>query len=224
MRELPSFNDFILESVDQSHQTIVKRIPIEFDIDWNTAIGKVKDEVYLSMSPDSSGVFTIGEDVEKYCGLKEEEILRDLKAGKETPDGAIIYGLCNTMNGGKDVYFWTNGKRLAGAAKNNGLWPAIMEQISHEAGVHLTRQILTRAIAKNQGADIEKGEWIKFDYGSGEYFWPSVGDNGDKKNPIVIIDEESFATAAGLIVQTVTEEFLKMASDYIPELKMIIKT
>ncbi len=54
------------------------------------------------------------------------------------------------MNGGKDMYLWINGMRLAGAAKKDGIWPAVFEIISHEC-VHLTRQILTRTILKNKG-------------------------------------------------------------------------
>jgi hypothetical protein len=223
MKNLLTYKDFLNEAVSgKGNSTITKRIKINFEID-NEFIGKVEDEIVLAMSPDSTGVFTIGKDVEKYCGIPEKDVIRDVKAGKESPDDAIIYGLCNIMNGGSDIYFWTNGTRLAGTAKKNGLWPALLEQISHEAGVHLTRSILTRAIAKKKGVSIDNTEWITFDYGSGEYFWPAVGENGDKKNPLVMIDEESFATASGLVVQTITDEFLKMASNYIPELKMIIK-
>ena len=34
------------------------------------------------------------------------------------------------------------------------------------------------------------------------------------------IDEEAFATALGLVVQAITDDFLKMATAYIPDLKV----
>jgi len=218
-----TFYDFLSkrETVNEAavlKSTETKVIKISFNIDWNDEIGRVDDEFTLAMSTDSTGLYTIGQDIEKYCGIPESDVIRDVAAGKDKPDGAIVYGMSNTMNGGADVYFWTNGTRLSGAAKQNGLMAAILEQVSHEC-VHLTRQILTRAIAKKKGADISKGEWITFDYGSGEYMWPAIGE--DKKNPNVLIDEESFATSVGLVTQTVIPEFLKMASKYIPELEQL---
>lgn len=191
-------------------------INFDFKIE-NKRIGEIRDCVTLAMSPDSTGVFALGADIEKFSGLPEADILRDVKAGKESKDDAIIYGLCNIMNGGKDIYFWTNGTRLGGAAEKSGIWPAIMEQVSHEC-THLARTLICRAIAKNEGISIENEDWVKHDWGSGEYMWPAMGDPDDKKNPIVLIDEESFATTVGLVVQKITPHFLKMAAAYIPQM------
>jgi len=223
MKNLLNYEDFLNEAISgNGNITTTEKIKIKFKID-NEFIGNVDDEFTLAFSPDSTGAFTIGKDIEKFSGIPEKDVIRDVKAGKESPEDSLIYGLCNIMNSGSDIFFWNNGTRLSGASKQVGLWPAIMEQISHEC-THLTRKILTRAIAKNKGIKIENGDWITHDYtGSGEYFWPGIGDNGDKKNPIVLIDEESFATALGLVVQTTTPYFLEMASNYIPELKLIIK-
>lgn len=223
---MKTYIDFLNESLLESDKpvgTVTQKIKISFDIDWNKSIGKVEDEFTLAMSPDSTGLYTIGKDVEKFCGIPEADVKRDVAAGKETPNDAIIYGMSNIMNNGADIYFWTNGTRLAGTAKKVGIWPAIMEQVSHEC-LHLSRKILIRAIAKNKGVSITNEDWVKYDYGSGEYFWPAVGDNEDKKNPIVTIDEEAMATAEGLVVQTVTDVFLKMASAYIPELSKYINS
>jgi hypothetical protein len=218
MKGLKTFDQFVNESISEENIGLVsKEISVSFDIDWNENIGKVEDTFTLAMSPDSTGVFAIGKDIEKFAGLK----LAEAKEYKETDEDAYVYGLCNIMNGGKDIYFWTNGNRLKGASKQNGMWPAIIEQISHEAGVHLTRKILTRAIAKNKGIDISNEDWVKHNYGSGEYMWPGMGDTDDKKNPIIIIDEEAFATAAGIICQHVTPHFIEMASSYLPKLKTL---
>jgi hypothetical protein len=222
MKNLHTFEEFLNEAISgNGNVTTTEKIKIKFKID-NESIGNVDDEFTLAFSPDSTGVFSIGKDIEKFCGIPEKDVIRDVKAGKESPEDALIYGLCNIMNGGSDIYFWNNGTRLSGESKKVGLWPAIIEQISHEC-THLTRMILTRAIAKNKGIKIENGDWITYDYGAGEYSWPAVGDPNDKTPKIIAIDEETFATALGLVVQTVTPYFLEMASNYIPELKIIIK-
>lgn len=206
MKNLHTFEAFLKdyrlnENIGLSTKT--REIEISFDIDWNENIGKVKKTITLAMSPKSTDIYSIGDDIEKYTGLPE----KDAKEYKETPEDAFIYGMCNVMNGGADTYFWTNGTRLSGAVKKSGLWPAIMEQISHEC-LHLTRSILSEHISKKKGSK----DWVNDP-------WPSVGD--DPK--VNLIDEEAFATAHGLVVQTVTPHFLEMASDYIPELKLILK-
>jgi hypothetical protein len=188
----------VLEADTQ--KTVTKKIKITFDIDWNENIGKFEREITLAMSPNSLGMYELAPDIEKYTGLPK----KDAEAAKETPDDAFVYGMCNVMNGGKDHFFWTNGTRLAGAAKKSGVWPAIMEQVSHEC-VHLTRHTLAHHILEKKGSK----DWVNDP-------WPSVGDD-PKEN---LIDEEAFATAHGIVVQTVTNEFLKMASSYIADLKL----
>ncbi len=216
MKKVKLFEAFINE--DEAPKGLVtKVINFEYDFsDVNKDLGLVKDSFTLAMSPDSTGVFALGDDVEKFSGLT----LKEAKEYNETPDDAYIYGLCNMMNGGKDWFFWTNGTRLAGAAAKVGTWPALIEQISHEAGVHAARKMTTRAIAKNKyGIDCIDEEWVKHDYGNGEYYWPAVGDAPNEKNPIVMINEEDFATLGGKICELITNDFIEMAKAYLPELK-----
>jgi hypothetical protein len=140
--EIESFiREAINENSSKEYKIQKKKITIEFEIDWNEAIGKVKQEITLAMSKDSIGLFKLGKDIEKFSGLT----LKDAQKQKETPDDAYVYGLCNIMNGGKDLFFWTNGTRLAGAAKKSGILEAIIEQISHEC-VHLTRLVLSKHV------------------------------------------------------------------------------
>ncbi len=40
------------------------------------------------------------------------------------------------MNDDQDIFFWTNGTRLAGKAKELGAWPAVIEQLAHEVIHH----------------------------------------------------------------------------------------
>ena len=210
MKNLQKFEEFVngiklsknsAVNEQEDLQTETKQIKISFDIDWNENIGKVEQVITLAMSPNSLGMYEVGEDIEKFTGLPKA----DAEKYNETPEDAFVYGMCNIMNGGKDTFFWTNGTRLAGAAKKNGLWPAILEQVSHEC-VHLSRSILTRHIFEKTGEDIAVDEW------------PSIGDDPEVNK----IDEEAFATTEGFVVQQLTDEFLKMASNYIPELKNLI--
>lgn len=221
MKNLLTFEDFVYEnnSLNEAiskNEILTKVIDLRFEV--GEEIGKVEDKITLAMSFDSTGVFKIGKDIEKFCGIPEADVIRDVKSGKETPEDAIIYGLCNVMNGGSDIYFWTNGTRLSGAASNVGIWPAIIEQISHECG-HLARLILTRAIAKNKNVNITNEDWITYNYGAGEYMWPAIGD-ANNKNSLIQIEEESFTTAVGNIAQIITPAFLEMAKSYIKDLKI----
>ena len=124
MKKLQSFAEFLNESIneaDSKTESVV--IDLKFD---GGEFGAIDDKLTLAMSPDSTGVFTIGKDIEKFCGIPEADVKKDVEAGKDKPDDAIIYGLCNIMNGGADVYFWTNGTRLGGAAAKDGIWEYLM--------------------------------------------------------------------------------------------------
>ena len=220
MKRIKLFEQFVNEEEapkDAPNGLVTKVINIEYDFsDVNKNIGLVKDSFTLAISPDSTGVFYLGDDVEKFSGLT----LKEAKEYNETPDDAYVYGLCNMMNGGKDWFVWLNGNRLAGAAAKVGAWPAFIELFSHEAGTHGARKALTRAIAKNKyGIDCIDEKWIKHDYGNGEYYWPAMGDAPNEKNPIVMINEEDFATLASKICEVAANEAIEMAKAYLPELK-----
>ena len=204
--------------------TIAKRYDFEYQMNHpdSTIKGeKIKSSVVLAMSDDSTGVYTIGKDIEKFSGLHEEDIKKDIADGKESADGALIYGLCNIMNGGKDMFFWTNGTRLGGQAKKQGAMSAIMEQLSHEVGVHLTRQMLVRLVASKEGVNTDNEDWITHDYGYGEYCWPAIGDPNDDTPKIIAIDEETFATSCSAMVSMLADGFFKMSAKYIPGLPKI---
>jgi|TARA_R110000744_G_scaffold378068_1_gene493764 hypothetical protein len=207
--------------LDLGEGIFAKKYDFEFEMTMEDSAvfgEKIKQTVVMSMSDDSTGVFALGDDVEKFSGIPEEEVKKDVAAGKESENDAIIYGLVNIMNGGKDQYFWTNGTRLSGAAKNVSSMSAVIEQIAHEAGVTLTRLILVKTIAQKLKIDITNEDWVTHDYGSGEYMWPAVGDTGDDKNPIVMIDQETFATAGSAMISMLTDGFFEMASNYLQDL------
>ena len=205
------------KNLDLGEDTQAIQYDFEFEMvpDYSETIGgeKIKQTLVMAISDDSIGMYKVGEDIEKFTGLP----LADAKKYNETPDDAFVYGMCNVMNGGKDSFFWTNGLRLKGQAAVVGALPAVIEQLSHEVGTHLTRLVLTKLIAQRDGVNITNEDWISYDYGAGEYVWPAVGDPS-KNAPIIGIDEESFATANSAFISMLTPGFFKMASKYLPDL------
>jgi hypothetical protein len=245
MKNLQTYEEFLNESTINEAAGSFKpgniSVPGAYDIKWTTTdldLGKgilakkydfefkliiegssiegetLKQSMIMSISDDSTGVYKLGKDVEKFSGLP----LEDAKKYKETPNDAFIYGLVNIMNGGKDSYFWTNGMRLAGQAKATNNMSAVIEQIAHEVGVHFTRLMLTKMVAQKLGADITNEDWITYDYGFGEYCWPSIGDPNDKTPKIIAIDEETFATSGSAMISMLSDGFFEMASKYLPNL------
>ena len=190
------------EAEESSNQ--IKKIKISFgdseagyDSEWN--LGKIETEITLAMGDHSKDLFTLSDDISDFNGIPAKEA----ETYKETPTDALVYGMTNIMNGGEDVYFWTNGTRLKGAVQKVGLWPAIFEQVSHEM-VHGTRALLSKHLLKSKGKD-----WWKED------FWPSIGDDPKKDE----INEQAFSFAHGEAIQQMITDFLKMAEKYLPELK-----
>ena len=213
--------------LDLGEGIFAKKYDFEFEMTMedSTLFGeKIKQSVTMAISDDSTGVFALGDDVEKFSGLPEEEVKKDVAAGKESENDAIIYGLVNIMNGGKDSFFWTNGTRLSGAAKNVSSMSAVIEQIAHEAGTHFTRLILVKTVAQKLKVDITNEDWITHDYGFGEYSWPAVGDPNDDTPEIIAIDEETFATTGSAMISMLTDGFFEMASNYLPDLPKLNKT
>jgi len=168
----------------------VKKINISFELFDGT---KISEDITLAMSPNSQGLFELGDNIEKYTGLT----LKDAQEFNETPNDAYIYGLVNTMNNGQDIFFWTNGTRLAGQAKKLGTQTAIIEQLAHE-GVHLTRAILAKSL---MGDKFPTGEW------------PSIGEQANDT-----IEEEQLTTALSFVIDQISDPFIEMAKEYIPEL------
>ena len=207
--------------LDLGKGIFAKKYDFEFEItmeDSTLSGEKIKQTAIMSISDDSTGVFALGDDVEKFSGIPEKEVKKDVAAGKESENDAIIYGLVNIINGGKDMYFWTNGTRLKGQAKNVSSMSAVIEQIAHEVGVHLTRQLLVKTVAQKLKVDITNEDWITHDYGAGEYMWPAVGETNDKAPEIIAIDEETFATTGSAMISMFTDGFFEMATNYLPNL------
>jgi hypothetical protein len=204
--------------------TVAKKFDFSIKIEHEGSIlvgTTIKDSLTVAFSQDSRGIYSLGKDVEKFMGVPEADAIKNVEDGKEKKTDALIMGMCNIMNGGKDIYFWNNGLRMGGSAEYAGVLTAVIEQLSHEAGVHLNRLVLTRHVARENGVSTENEDWITYDYGAGEYSWPAVGDPNDKTPKIIAIDEETFATVGGAIVSMITSTFIDMASMYIPQLIFI---
>ena len=169
-----------------------EKINISFELFDGT---KISEDITLAMSPNSQGLFELGDNIEKYSGLT----LKDAQEFNETPDDAYIYGLVNTMNDGQDIFFWTNGTRLVGNAKRIGTQTAVIEQLAHE-GLHLTRAILAKSLM-GDGFPTEE--------------WPSIGEQDNDR-----IEEEQLTTALSHVLEKISTPFIKMASKYLPKLDL----
>lgn len=190
-----------------------KVINIKFDIgDNGDGIKKVEDTFTFAMSKDSTGLYKIGKDVEKFCGIKEADVIKQVNEGKDRPEDAIIYGMTNVMNGGKDIYMWINATRYGGMSEKVGPIPAMIEVLSHEA-THLAKLVFTRHIAKTKNISLTNEDWIKHNYGAGSYNWPTNGDLNDK-NKLIQISDESFATLTGQLAQEIAPYFLKFSDKH----------
>jgi hypothetical protein len=110
-----------------------------------------------------------------------------LKNIMKPSDDAYAYGLVNTMNDGQDIYFWTNGTRLASIKLTKaGAQTAIIEQLAHE-GVHLTRAILAKSL---MGDKFPTGEW------------PSIGEQDNDT-----IEEEQLTTALSFVIDQISKPY-----------------
>jgi hypothetical protein len=216
--------EWTVSDADADENTVAKKFDFSIKVEHpDSAITgtTIKDSFTMAFSKDSRGIYSLGKDVEKFMGVPEADAIKNVEDGKETKNDALIYGLCNIMNGGKDIYFWNNGLRISGSAEYAGPMITIIEQITHEAGVHLNRLILTRHIAREKEISTDNEDWITHDYGFGEYVWPAVGDTTDDTPKIIAIDEETFATVGGAIVSMLVPTFFEVASKYIPNLPKI---
>ena len=186
-----NWTDSLNEAVT-TQKTEKKKINISFELFDGT---KVDEDIILAFSPDSTGIFTLGDNIEKYTGLSKKEA----EEYNETTTDAYIYGLVNTMNDGQDIFFFNNGTRLKGQASKLGASVAVIEQIAHE-GLHLTRLIIAKTL---MGDKFPTGEW------------PSVGEQDNDS-----IEEEQLTTALSYVLNQITTPFLEMASNYIPKLSL----
>tara|TARA_B100002019_G_C21026744_1_gene477548 strand:- start:41 stop:688 length:648 start_codon:yes stop_codon:yes gene_type:complete len=209
-KHLRESSNFVKEAKESSNQ--IKKIKIIIgskeamqDPEWKSSgFGKIESEITLAMGDHSKDCFALAPDIGEYNGLDKKEA----ENYDEKPTDTMIYGMSNIMNGGQDIYFWTNGNRLKGAVSKNGLWPALFEQVSHEM-VHIARLIATKHILKPKlGKEWYKGE-------GGQYIWPPIDDTEKKGH----ISEQAFSFMVGESIQQMITEFLKMAEKYLPELK-----
>lgn len=202
---LKSFNDYLISiNENVNSKTTKKKITIKINIDWNNNIKSIKENITLAISESSIGLFDLGKNIEKYTGLTKKEA----KTYAESEDDAYVFGMCNVMNDGNDIFFWTNGTRLSGQIKGSKILPEILQYLSHEC-IHLTRLILSKHILNKKKVK----NWVN----SKE--WPSIGDN----RIVDLIDEESFSTAVEEVVRQLTVHFIKMMIPYTPEAKFLLK-
>ena len=174
----------------------------------NPEIPKIDQVIHFFVGESSSDFFNMfgpgyAQEVSKWCGIPVEDFDKHMKEKGGEEDGALIMGMSNVV-GPNIIYQWHNATRMRGAVKEHGLWPALLEEISHES-IHTARLVLARQYYFNKGIG-EK--WVEEPTVKE---WISIGDN-PKKN---IIDEETFATVQGKIVEALTTKYLAFMNKYI---------
>ena len=109
----------LMEAQEASNQ--IKKIKIVLgeggsanDAEWN--LGKIETEITLAMGDHSKDLYTLSDDISDFNGIPAKEA----QTYKETTTDALIYGMTNIMNGGDDIYFWTNGTRMKGEVQKHG--------------------------------------------------------------------------------------------------------
>lgn len=159
----------------------------EYDTELTVqGLGKIPVRFVLAMAKGSIAVFGLGKDVEKFSGLSIEEA----RKYSDSPDSAYIFGLCNLMNGGRDIYYYTNASRMKGRMDKIGVGAALLERSTYEL-IHLAFLLLARW--KHGG----RGNWW-------EMKWPCVGyDNCD-------VDEEQFTEFVGKLGELIGSDYVKM--------------
>lgn len=188
--------DFYRNMFGQCFGPVVRSLEVR-EIDLSVATSKhgvIRGSIVLAIGPRSLDMFDIGSDVDEFTGLSRDSAM----SHREVPSSAYVYGMANVMNGGSDIFFFTNGTRLSYEVKRVGFCPAVMEHICHES-VHLGRLFLTRHLLSGSR------DWTKAS-------WPSIGDNS------LDIDEETFAEVVGGVSQGIINDFMQMASDYVPSI------
>ena len=141
----------LTEALDAN--VITKKVKLQFEISDEI---KIDDEVLLALGPDAAGMFSIGEDIEKWTGLSKAEA----EAYDTKPTDAYLYGMNNVMGNGSELFLWITMGRLKGDAEETGsIFEAMMDVLPHEC-FHLAKKVMVRHHAKKLGVSIENDDWI----------------------------------------------------------------
>jgi len=160
---------------------VKKEYNTEFTIE---GLGRMRVRFTLAMGRGSLAMFSLGSDIAKYSGLSSESA----RKYSDTSSSSYIHGMCNVMNGGKDIYYYTNASRLKGRVGEIGLASALLERSTYELG-HLTFLIY----AMNLGS---KNSWV-------EDKWPCVGEGCD-------ISEEQYVQMLGKLGELIGVDYMRM--------------
>ena len=210
MKHLISFENF--DTINEGLKPDISRnqyYKCKFKIKTdNPKIPKIDQVIHFFVGESSADFFNMfgaknAQEVSKWCGIPVEDFDKHMKEKGGEENDALIMGMSNVV-GPNIIYQWHNGTRMRGVSKKIGIWPALLEEISHES-VHTARLVLCRQYYFDKGIG-EK--WVE-DPTVKE--WLSIGDN-PKNN---IIDEETFATVQGKIVEVLADKYLTFMNKYV---------
>lgn len=159
---------------------------------------RVKLDFWLAVGSTWEDLFRLGSDIERFSGLSVEEGKRYKKAG------SYIFSLCNIMNGGKDVFFFTDGARMKEwirekqkvYGKDVGYGMAMTERLSYEF-IHLARLCVAKTLLEPQVGD----RWV-------EVKWPEVGEEDEEDDDgDIYISEADLVEIVGHLVEMAYDDF-----------------
>jgi hypothetical protein len=148
------------------------------------SLGKMKIRFTLAMAKGSMAMFALGKNIEKWTGLSMEEARKYGDSG----DSAYIFGVCNVMNDGEDVFYYTNASRMQGRMDKIGVEAALLERNTYEMG-HLAFLMFAMNLVKGKG-------WATD-------VWPCVGEGCD-------VTEEEYVEMLGKLGELIGEDYMKM--------------
>ena len=161
----------------------------------------VKLDYWLAVGKTWRDVFKLGADVEKFSGLSLAE------GEKYKGSGSYIFSLCNIMDGGKEVFFFTDGSRMkewikqkqAKYGKDVGEGMAMTERLAYEF-IHLARLCIAKELLWPE----YKERWV-------EVKWPEVGEEDEEdEDDDIYISESSLVEVVGKLVEQAYDDFALM--------------
>jgi hypothetical protein len=148
------------------------------------SLGKMKIRFTLAMAKGSMAMFALGKNIDKWTG----KTVQEARGYGDSPDSAYIFGMCNVMNDGDDVFYYTNASRMKGRIEDIGMEAALLERNTYELG-HLAFLMFAMNMVKED-------KWVL-----GK--WPCVGEGCE-------ITEEEYVEMLGKLGELIGVDYMRM--------------
>ena len=148
------------------------------------SLGKMKIRFTLAMAKGSMAMFALGKNIEKWTG----KTMAEARDYGDSPSSAYIFGMCNVMNDGDDVFYYTNASRMKGRIDDIGIESTLLERNNYEMA-NLTFLMFAMNLVKGKNWATDR--------------WPCVGEGCD-------VTEEEYVEMIGKLGELIGEDYMKM--------------